>query len=95
MRTEVFSPIYMVSTGSKGRGLWVSTFQPRMGVGAVREMGGAYRFPYRERTGFSQFSWGRWAELGCSRRFPAHGKVRKCFVVLFLTVSIILVYYRS
>jgi len=36
------APIYMISTGSEGRGLCVS--KPRTAVGAVREMGGAYRF---------------------------------------------------
>jgi len=42
MATEVLGPFYMVSTRSKGCGLWVS--KPRTAVGAVREMGGAYQF---------------------------------------------------
>jgi len=38
---EVLAPIYTIS---EGRGLG---FQPRTVVGADRDMGGAYRFPYR------------------------------------------------
>jgi len=46
---EVLAPIYTIS---EGRGLG---FQPRTVVGANRDMGGAYRFPYHGKlvpTGF-------------------------------------------
>jgi len=49
MPNEVLASIYTIS---EGRGLGL---QPRTVVGADRDMGGAYQFPYRGKTGSNRF----------------------------------------
>ena len=76
---EISAAIYMVSTGSDGLGLWVSS--PSWVPGADRDVGGAYRFPYREKvvpSGSNRFSWRRWVALMLFRGFLARGKLVFC-----------------
>ena len=84
MATEVLGPFYVVSTGSKGRGLSVSSpewlWAP---LERWEELTGFLASGIPWENWFQPVSWRRWAVLELSRGFLARGKLRiVCSVVL-------------